>query len=59
MSKDILVIRPSKKHNGLSPLDTEMFCYRFEKPFKDLYIVVVLFSENETNKTTFEIIKNE
>jgi len=59
MSKDIIVIRPAKIYCGLSPLDTEMLCSRFKEPFKDLYLVIILLSENETNKTTFEIIKNE
>ena len=59
MSRDILVIRPSKIYSGLSPLDTEMLCSRFKEPFKDLYLVIILLSENETDKTIFEIIKNE
>jgi hypothetical protein len=59
MSKDIIVIRPAKIYCDLSPEDRDGIFYRFKEHFEDLYIVVVLFSENETNKTTFEIIKNE
>ena len=59
MSKDILVIRPAKNYSYLSSEDMKMLGSRFKEPFKDLYSVIILFSENETNKTTFEIIKNE
>ena len=59
MNKDIIVIRPAKIYCDLSPQDRDGIFYRLKELFENSHIVVILFSENETNKTTFEIIKNE
>jgi len=59
MSKDIIVIRPAEAYSELLLEDKKRMSNLLENIFKKKYIVVILFSENETNKTTFEIIKNE
>lgn len=54
MSKDILIVRLNKNvvdENGLEKTISEKF--------KNIYTVLVIIGENETDKTTFEIIKYE
>jgi len=59
MSKDILVIRPAVTYDCLTPEETDKIVYAFKNIFKKQYITVILFKENQTDKTSFEIIKNE
>lgn len=59
MSKDIVVIRPAMEYSELLLEDKKRMSNIFKNIFKKKYLVVLLFDENETNKTTFEIIKNE
>jgi len=59
MSKDILVVRMCKLWNDLSNEDRSIVANQFDVKFKDLYNVMVMFGENETIKTTFEIIRYE
>jgi hypothetical protein len=54
--KTILIIRPPNSYN-LSNLDAELLADSFENKIKEYCICYVLFGENETDKTTFEIIR--
>lgn len=58
MVKDILVVRPSKQFEHMTQDDGENITNLFGENLKEIYIPLVIFCENETNQTTFEIIRN-
>lgn len=57
MTKDILVIRLSNNYSAISPKHFKIIEKRINKKFKKLYNIIVFMGENETTKTTVEIIK--
>jgi hypothetical protein len=58
MVKDIIIIRPPNKLD--MPLDDRDIMYdALQRKFREVYLLIILWDENETDKTTFEIIKYE
>jgi len=58
-TKDILIVSLSNTFKAIESEEYEKILTDLEKKFKGLYNVLVLKGENETSKTTFEIIKYE
>ena len=54
--KPILIVRPPNTYQPTNK-DAELISKIFENKIIDEYICYVIFNENETNKTTFELIK--
>ena len=55
--KDLLIVRPSKQFSDACPESQEQITQAFKTKFKKQFITVIIFGENETNRTDFEIIK--
>jgi len=54
--KPIIVVRPPNENTYSQELQNEISKIINEK-LEEYFITFVIFNENETNKTTFEIIK--
>lgn len=59
LNKNILVIRLSKGFQNLNEDSKTDVSKKYKKVFKKEFNTVLIFGENETHKTTFEIIYNE
>jgi len=58
-NKDILIVRMSKEFKDLNQEGYDVLTKRIKEVFEKHYLTLIFFGENETNKTTFEIIKYE
>ncbi len=54
--KDILIIRPGKQFNDAHPKQTDLIANSFITKFDKDFYCIVIWNENETNRTEFEII---
>ena len=57
MTKDILIVRLSKVFSYIEEEEKDNISALFDKKLSNSYIVITMFNENQTDKTTFEIIK--
>jgi hypothetical protein len=58
MGRDLLIVRLSKSFENISEEDFASMVKSIRKGVKKEYLVFVIKNENETNKTTFEFVKN-
>jgi len=58
-TKNILIIRMSKKFQDLREEEYSLLDKKIKEVFKKSYLTLIIIGENETDKTTFEIIKHE
>ena len=57
MIKDILIVRLSKVFSYIEDKEKDNISALIDKKLSNSYIVITMFNENQTDKTTFEIIK--
>ena len=55
--KDIIVIRLSKSFTDICPEEREGINDAYNKKLSKVYNIIIISGENDTNKTTHEIIK--
>jgi hypothetical protein len=58
-TKNILIVRMSKKFQDLCEEEYSLIDKKIKEVFKKSYLTLIIIGENETDKTTFEIIKHE